>query len=182
MIAFKNMGGYNLIANPFNIGAVRDLRAVKRRETKPFAVMFRDIGEIKKYCHVNDVEEKLLTSSARPIVLLERRSISELEDMRPRNYDEFAKSRFIGAFLPSMGAQYIMMDLFKGPLIVTSANLSGMPIIKDEKEMFEMLDREPLIAEAFFNERKIRVSVDDSVVSRCTSREGRDRSLLQVRS
>lgn len=164
VIAFKNMGGYNLIANPFNIGAVRDLRAVKRRKTKPFAVMFRDIGEIKKYCHVNEVEEKLLTSSARPIVLLERRSISELEDVRPRNYDEFEKSRFIGAFLPSMGAQYIMMDLFKGPLIVTSANLSGMPIIKDEKEMFEMLDREPLIAEAFFNERKIRVSVDDSVV------------------
>lgn len=164
VISFKNMGGYNLIANPFNKNAVRDLRAVKRREHKPFAIMFRDIDEIRQYCHVSEVEEKLLTSSARPIVLLERRSISDLEDMRPRYYGELEKSRFIGAFLPSMGAQYIMMDMFGGPLIVTSANMSGMPIIKDEDEMFAMLDREPLIAEAFFNERKIRVSVDDSVV------------------
>ena len=83
---------------------------------------------------------------------------------KPRNYCEFCKSRFIGAFLPSMGAQYILLDLFGGPLIFTSANDSNMPIIKDEEDMFEMMDREPLIAEAFYNERKIRVSVDDSVV------------------
>ena len=164
VIAFKSVGGYNLVANPFSDFSVSDLRKIKHRDKKPFAIMFRDVEEIKKYCYINKVEEQLITSSARPIVLLERRSQDEMEDYKPRNYDEFCKSRFIGAFLPSMGAQYILLDLFGGPLIFTSANDSDMPIIKDDEQMFEMMDREPLISEAFYNERKIRVSVDDSVV------------------
>ena len=164
VIAFKSVGGYNLVANPFSDFSVADLRKIKHRDKKPFAIMFRDVDEIKKYCHMNEVEEKLITSSARPIVLLERKSEEEMEACKPRNYGEFCKSRFIGAFLPSMGAQYILLDLFGGPLIFTSANDSNMPIIKDEEEMFAMMDRESLIAEAFYNERKIRVSVDDSVV------------------
>lgn len=164
VIAFKSVGGYNLVANPFSDYSVADLRKIKHRDKKPFAIMFRDVDEIRKYCYINDVEEKLITSSARPIVLLERKSEDEMEACKPRNYCEFCKSRFIGAFLPSMGAQYILLDLFGGPLIFTSANDSNMPIIKDEEDMFEMMDREPLISEAFYNERKIRVSVDDSVV------------------
>lgn len=164
VIAFKSMGGYNLIANPFDEGEVSDLRIIKDREEKPFAIMFRSVEEIRKYCFMNDVEERLITSSARPILLLERKPIEELQDMQPRNYSELAKSRFVGAFLPSMGAQYIMLDYFGGPLIVTSANFSGMPIIRTEEEMFEFMKNQPLINEAFYNERKIRVTVDDSVV------------------
>lgn len=164
VIAFKSVGGYNLVANPLSDFAVADLRKIKHREKKPFAIMFRNTDEIKKVCYMNEVEEKLLTSSARPIVLLERKSEDDMESCKPGNYCEYCKSRFIGAFLPSMGAQYILLDLFGGPLIFTSANDSNMPIIKDDEEMFEMMEREPLITEAFYNERKIRVSVDDSVV------------------
>ena len=164
VIAFKSVGGYNLVANPFSDQSVNALRKIKGRETKPFAIMFRDIEEIKQYCYVNEVEEKLLTSSARPIVLLERKTRSDMEHIKIRNYDEFAKSRFIGAFLPSMGAQYILLDKFGGPLIFTSANISGMPIIKDDEEMSAFMERQPLIAEMFYNERKIKTSVDDSVV------------------
>ncbi|MCI2061626.1 MAG: carbamoyltransferase HypF [Eubacteriaceae bacterium] len=164
VIAFKSMGGYNLIANPFDEQEVSDLREVKNREEKPFAIMFRSVEEIKEYCYMNEVEEKLITSSARPILLLERKPIEELQDMKPRNYSELAKSRFVGAFLPSMGGQYIMLDYFGGPLIVTSANSSGMPIIRTEKEMFDFMDNQPLVSEAFYNLREIRVTVDDSVV------------------
>ena len=164
VIAFKSMGGYNLIANPFDASAVNDLRKIKNREEKPFAIMFESVEEVKKYCNAEETEEKLLKSSARPIILLERKTIEELQDMKPSNYDEIAKSRFIGSFLPSMGAQYMLLNLFGGPLIVTSANISGMPIIKGNKEMFELMEKESLIAETFYNHRKIRVSVDDSVV------------------
>lgn len=164
VIAFKSMGGYNLIANPMDEGAVADLRRIKRREEKPFAVMFRDIEQVRNYCRVTKTEEMLLESSARPILLLERYTIEELQAKKPSNYQEFEKSRFIGSFLPSMGAQYLLMDYFGGPLIVTSANFSDMPIIKDEDEMLAFMQREVLISEAFYNERKIRVSVDDSVV------------------
>ncbi|MGI6737560.1 MAG: carbamoyltransferase HypF [Anaerovoracaceae bacterium] len=164
VIAFKSVGGYNFVANPFNVDAVRDLRVIKGRAQKPFAVMFRDLDEVRRYCHVGEVAARLLTSSARPIVLLEHRSLDELEAMKPRNYSEIMRSRFIGSFLPSMGAQYILLMLFGGPLIFTSANRSDLPIIRDDAQMFAMMEAESRIAETFYNHRGIRVSVDDSVV------------------
>jgi hydrogenase maturation protein HypF len=162
VIAFKSMGGYNLMANPFDDEAVRILREIKGREEKPFALMFRDIDQIKEYCRVDRVEEKLLNSSARPIILLERYDAETLEKKRPRNYREILKSRFVGAFLPSMGAQYTLLEKVGDPVIATSANISGMPIIKDDEQMFELMEKSD-IAGVFYNERDIRVSVDDSV-------------------
>ncbi len=153
VIAFKSMGGYNLLCDPLNDKAVAELREIKKREQKPFAVMFRDMEQIKEYCAVSEVEEKLLTSSARPILLLEH---------KPSDSAEINKSRFIGSFLPSMGAQYMLLDRIS-PLIVTSANLSSMPIIKDDEEMLALMEREPLIRGMISNERRIQVRVDDSV-------------------
>ena len=79
VIAFKAVGGYNLAADPFNAKAVKALREIKNRESKPFALMFRSLNEIKKYCNVNEVEGRLLESSARPILLLEHK-LTELSE------------------------------------------------------------------------------------------------------
>lgn len=154
VIAFKSVGGYNLLADPLNDEAVTRLRKIKNREAKPFAVMFRDTDQIKKFCFVNDTEEKLLNSSARPIILLEHRDLP---------YDEIRRSRFIGSFLPSFAAQYMLLDRIS-PLIFTSANLSDMPMIKDESEMEAMMAANPLIDGMIYNTRQIRVRADDSVV------------------
>ncbi|MEA4922526.1 MAG: carbamoyltransferase HypF [Eubacteriaceae bacterium] len=164
VIAFKSVGGYNLVADPFNGGAVRDLRQIKKREQKPFAVMFKTLDEVKKYCRVNSVEGELLASSAKPIILLEKKPEEEMTIGSGADFTEIRKSRFIGSYLPSMGAQYILLALFGGPLIFTSANLSNMPMIREDEEMQAMMEREDLISEMFYNERKIRVSADDSVV------------------
>ena len=192
VIAMKGVGGYNLIADPLSPKAVKSLREIKHREQKPFAVMFKDIETIKAFSAVNPVEAKLLESSAKPIILLEHKKPDEIRESMLRltegkntqtaennsNIDrsawfwperltgeafaEIEKSRFVGSFLPSMGAQHLLLDRF-GLLIVTSANLSDMPIIKDEDEMFALMDREPLIDGCLYNERDIRVRVDDSV-------------------
>ena len=154
VIAFKSVGGYNLLADPLNNEAVTRLRKIKNREAKPFAVMFRDTDQIKEFCFVNDTEEKLLNSSARPIILLEHRDLP---------YDEIRRSRFIGSFLPSFAAQYMLLDRIS-PLIFTSANLSDMPMIKDESEMEAMMATNPLIDGMIYNTRQIRVRADDSVV------------------
>lgn len=153
VIAFKSMGGYNLMCDPLNDGTVAKLREIKKREQKPFAVMFRDIKQVREYCYVSESEERLLASSARPILLLEH---------RPSDSKEINKSRFIGSFLPSMGAQYMLLDRIS-PLIVTSANLSSMPIVKDDDEMAALMEKEPLIKGMISNERRIQVRVDDSV-------------------
>lgn len=154
VIAFKSVGGYNMLADPLNDEAVTRLRKIKNREAKPFAVMFRDTDQIKEFCFVNDTEEKLLNSSARPIILLEHRDLP---------YDEIRRSRFIGSFLPSFAAQYMLLDKIS-PLIFTSANLSDMPMIKDESEMEAMMAANPLIDGMIYNTRQIRVRADDSVV------------------
>ena len=189
VIAMKGVGGYNLIADPLSPEAVKKLRDIKHREQKPFAVMFKDIETIRAFSRVDAVEEKLLESSAKPILLLEHRSPAEIrerlenlavsgsgpaggaldrkswlwpERLTDVAFSEIEKSRFIGSFLPSMGAQHLLLDRF-GLLIVTSANLSDMPIIKDEEEMFALFERESLIEGCLYNERDIRVRVDDSV-------------------
>ena len=169
VLLFKSVGGYNLVADPLNEEAVAKLRRIKNREAKPFAVMFRSMDQIREFCHADYVEEKLLTSSARPILLLEHK----LEDMEPAvygpaykrasiNFDELCRSRFIGSFLPSFAAQYMLLDRIS-PLILTSANLSDMPMICDDDEAFKMMDKHPEIDGIIYNLRDIRVRVDDSV-------------------
>lgn len=160
VIAFKSVGGYNLVADPFNDKAVTMLRKMKNRESKPFAVMFRSLDEIKKYCEVNEVEARLLQSSARPIILLEHKldKIDDTADMR--SFADLRRSRFIGSFLPSFAAQYMLLDRIS-PLIFTSANPSDMPMIKDDDEMFAFGDTS--IGGILYNKRRINVRADDSV-------------------
>ena len=173
VIAVKGVGGYHLMADLQKPGAVSLLREIKAREQKPFAVMFRDTAEIRKFCYVSEAEVRLLESSARPIILLEHRDISEISmriakssrmKVSNDNMAEIEKSRFIGAFLPSTALQYLLLEQYGRPLIATSANLSNMPIIKDEDEMFALMEQSPLIAACLYNQREIRVRVDDSVV------------------
>lgn len=171
IIALKGVGGYNFVCSPFNENAVKDLRKLKIREEKPFAVMFQSIEQIREFCHVSQEEEALLISSAKPIVLLERRQLTaDIKGTKKEICHEVYKtSRYIGAFLPSMGLQHMLIDIC-GPLIMTSANLSDMPIIKDDEEMFRVLESadyihngEKLLAGVFYNTRKINVRADDSV-------------------
>ncbi|MDD2189601.1 MAG: carbamoyltransferase HypF [Eubacteriales bacterium] len=195
IIALKCVGGYNFVCSPFNEAAVKNLRRLKIREEKPFAVMFRDLDQIREYCHVSHEEEALLISNAKPIVLLERKqpdtglkkiinnNASEQEPDQAEIAEEknatekkeicrevYKTSRYIGAFLPSMGVQHMLIDIC-GPLIMTSANLSDMPIIKDDEGMFEIQKTmdlkhygEKLLAGVFYNTREIRVRLDDSVI------------------
>lgn len=153
IILFKSVGGYNLLADPLNDFAVAKLRKIKKREAKPFAVMFRSISQISEYCHIGPVEKKLIESSARPIILLEHRELESIE---------LNRSRYIGSFLPSFAAQYLLLDRIS-PLIFTSANLSDMPMIKDDGEALALYENSPEIDGIIYNERQIRLRADDSV-------------------
>ena len=169
VLLFKSVGGYNLVADSLNDTAVSKLRRIKNREAKPFAVMFRGIDQISDFCHVDPVEEKLLASSAKPILLLEHK-LTDIDPAACRSaynrasadFDELKRSRFIGSFLPSFAAQYMLLDRIS-PLIFTSANLSDMPMIIDDDEASEMMDKHPEIDGMIYNLRQIRVRVDDSV-------------------
>jgi hydrogenase maturation protein HypF len=163
VIGFKSVGGYNLVGDPFRNEAAGQLRKLKGREEKPFALMFPNLETIRRYCISNETEEKLLLSSARPILLLEKKPWASGEEP-----SELKKSRFIGAFLPSMGAQQLLLEAFGGPLIMTSANHSGYPIITEDRIMEDFAEESQRgdlgIAGILRNDREINLGVDDSVV------------------
>ncbi|MDQ3925408.1 MAG: Sua5/YciO/YrdC/YwlC family protein, partial [Actinomycetota bacterium] len=85
IVAIKGLGGYHLACDPFDAKVVRTLRGRKVRQDKPFALMARDLEQVRKLCRVGPEEERLLTSPARPIVLLDRREDSGVaEEVAPR--------------------------------------------------------------------------------------------------
>ncbi len=151
IIGLKGISGYQLICKPIESSAIR-LRTLKGRENKPFAVMFNTVDTIKQYCKVNNCEEEILTSSARPIVLLE--SINEFP------YEVSKDSRYIGAFLPSAGIHRQICDAI-GPIICTSANKSSSPMIIDDDEFLKRFsDTDGVL----YHKRRINMAQDDSVI------------------
>src|SRR5215210_5323489 len=85
VVATKGLGGYHLACHPFDEKAVRTLRGRKVRQDKPFALMASDLAQVRELCRVGPEEEALLTSPARPIVLLERREdCGVAEEVAPR--------------------------------------------------------------------------------------------------
>ncbi|SHJ63991.1 carbamoyltransferase HypF [Parasporobacterium paucivorans] len=153
IIALKGIGGYHFACSPFLEDAVSNLRMLKGREEKPFAVMFDSLASIEECCHAGEAEKKLLESKARPIVLL---YVKE-----KRMSDAVGKgSMYCGAFLPYTPLQTLLLREC-GPLIMTSANISCQPIIKDDEEMLALSS--PYLAGVLYNKRGIVRSVDDSV-------------------
>ena len=101
IVAIKDIGGYHLACKTDSEEAVKKLREIKGREAKPFAVMFKDLDEIKDYCKVNAAEEELLLSPARPIVLLEK--------IKDFNKSVCGDSDYIGEFLPCNPRQIMIL-------------------------------------------------------------------------
>ncbi len=85
IVAMKGIGGFLLLVDARNEAAVRRLRARKRREEKPFALLYPSVERIREDCVVYDLEERLLRSAQAPIVLLERQGESSIAPPRPPN-------------------------------------------------------------------------------------------------
>lgn len=153
IIAVKGIGGYHFVCSPFIEETVLNLRKLKGREEKPFAVMFPSMDEIEKYCTVTEKEKALLHTTPRPIVLLYMKA----NHMAPSVHKN---SIYCGAFLPYTPLQQLLTDSC-GPLIMTSANISDQPVIREEEKLFRI--DSPFLTGILYNTRRIIRSVDDSV-------------------
>src|SRR5918997_1028191 len=156
VVAIKGLGGYHLACDPFDARAVRTLRGRKARQDKPFALMARDLEQVRKLCRIGPEEEKLLTSPARPIVLLERLERSGIvEEVAPRQDT-------LGVMLAYTPLHHLLLHDAGIPLVMTSGNNSDEPIAYWDEEAFEQLGE---IADFFLiHDRPIHMRCDDSVV------------------
>ncbi|MDR1816491.1 MAG: carbamoyltransferase HypF, partial [Clostridiales Family XIII bacterium] len=163
VIGLKGVGGYYLVCDATDEAAARRLRGIKRREQKPFAVMFETVDDVRRVCRVGAAEEAELVSPRRPIVLLERRpDMGTGGAVPPLAPGVCGDSRFVGAFLPSFALQIELLRKAGAPLVMTSANLTDEPILTDDAAMFALAD-----AHGFpvcWHTRRIAAGLDDSVV------------------
>ena len=157
VLAIKGLGGFHLVVDARSDAAVALLRRRKHREERPLAMMYPDLGQVRRDCLAIDAEAAALTSPAAPIVLLRRRGdSSHISDLVAPG------APTLGAMLPYTPLHALLMADLGFPVVATSGNLSEEPICIDEREALTRLGG---IADAFLvHDRPIARQVDDSVV------------------
>jgi hydrogenase maturation protein HypF len=159
----KGLGGFHLACDAENPAAVTELRNRKNRVDKPFALMMADMALVEKNCYVSEAERRLLSSLARPIVLLRRKPGSKIAREAAPGQDH------LGVMLPYTPLHYLLFSDervgMKSPLsvlVMTSGNLAEEPIAIDNQEARQRLSS---LADAFImHDRDIHIRCDDSVV------------------
>jgi hydrogenase maturation protein HypF len=157
ILALKGLGGFHLIVDARNEGAVQRLRGRKHRPAKPLAVMYSSLEDICEDCIVSPAETELLTSAAAPIVLLKRKL-----DRRSLAPSIAPHQNTLGVMLPYTPLHHLLLMELEFPVVATSGNCSQEPICVDEHAAIRDLAD---IADVFLvNDRPIVRPVDDSVV------------------
>jgi hydrogenase maturation protein HypF len=167
VVLIKGLGGMHLACDALNSNAVEKLREIKKRDGKPFAVMFRNTACLDQYASFNSIEEQSLISWRRPIVLLEMKK-NPSSSALPDNIN--SGLNLIGAMLPYMPFHYLLFERLKTDVIVlTSGNFSNEPIITADDEALRKFSG---ITDAIvLHNRKIFNRTDDSVVRIIGDRE-----------
>lgn len=167
IVAVKGVGGFHLYADANNDEAVNQLRVRKKRPTKPFALMALNVASVKLWLIPTAIEQQLLQSPRRPIVLMTSYERARMLNVAP-DLNQW------GVMLPSTAFHYLLFyHLLQQPndnswrhqahetlLIATSANVSGEPLIIDNdspalKELADLVVTHDL---------PIASRLDDSVV------------------
>ncbi len=161
IVAVKGVGGYHLVCDAGNDRAVRRLRQRKRRPHKPLAVMFPIEGKdglaaVRRFLEPTPEEARRIIDPARPIVLVKKRRDFGLSGRLAPGLTE------LGVFLPYSPLHHILLRDLRQPVVATSGNISGEPVITDNHEATSRLGN---VADAFLHHnRPIVRPADDAVV------------------
>jgi hydrogenase maturation protein HypF len=159
IVAVKGIGGYLLVCDSTNDLAITILRKRKHRPEKPFALLYPDIDTIKADAELNKKEIEALEDTVAPIVLCQLKEKPETEICTNLIAPGLKK---IGVMLPYTPLLLLIANAFEKPLIATSGNISGSPIIYKDDEALSMLNE---VADYILTyDREIVVPQDDSVI------------------
>jgi len=158
IVAVKGIGGYHLLCDAANSAAVTALRARKRRPHKPLAVMFplqRDLAALRRAAAPSALHAAKLRDPLRPIVLVPKKAVGYLAPEIAPGISE------IGAMLPYSPLHHLLLEDFGAPLVATSGNVNGEPVLTDNAMAEARLGA---VADAFLHhDRPIVRPADDPV-------------------
>ncbi|MGB5497296.1 MAG: carbamoyltransferase HypF [Maribacter sp.] len=129
IVALKNTGGYLLCCDAANPSAVQELRVRKKRPTKPFAILYPSLVLLDQHLGLTHAQKKALTSTERPIVILPKTNFKgnlALTELAP-NLNQ------LGVMLPYSGILQLLAKEINIPLVATSGNIHGSPILSSNK-------------------------------------------------
>jgi len=161
IVAIKGVGGYHLICDAANDEAVKRLRRRKHRPHKPLAVMFPTRGNdgleaVREHLDLSETATQAILDPARPIVLTRKRKQSALSSALAPGLRE------LGVFLPYSPLHHLLLQEFGDPVVATSGNISGEPVITGNREAEQRLAQ---VADAFLHHnRPIVRPADDPVI------------------
>ena len=154
LIALQGIGGWQLVCDAADCSAVRRLRQLKQRPHKPLAVMIPALESLDTLPEAAETE--LLQSLENPILLCQ----SQLGI--PLSPEISGPLNSIGIFLPTTALHDGLLQQLKRPLVVSSANVEGAPILTDFATVLDELgDGVDLL---LGHQRPILRPIDDSVV------------------
>ncbi len=157
IVAVKGIGGVHLAVKASEDEAVLRLRRRRRKPQKPFALMSLTVEDVRKFAEVSRLEEELLTSYQRPIVVLRKREPFPLSEMVSPGLHN------VGVMLPYSGIHYLLLRYCGEPaLVMTSANMPQEPMVTSNSEAFRKL--RGVADYLLLHDRKIWARCDDSVV------------------
>ena len=158
IIAIKNTSGYLLCCNAEDDIVIKKLRKLKNRPNKPFAVLFPSIDFAQKDLDIKNEEAKVLKSTERPITIVSLSNYKgqiKLQDVAPGLNQ-------LGIMLPYTGILQLLANQLDFPIIATSGNIHGSPILSKEKDVVVKLKH---VADYFLHHNlEITHPQDDSVL------------------
>jgi hydrogenase maturation protein HypF len=157
VLAIKGYGGFHIACSTMLEEPLLRLRETKHRSEKPFAILTRSLETAKQFADVNRKEQELLTSSMRPIVLLNKAA--------GYNFSPFVAPHLhnVGVMLPYTGLHFMLFDQVNDDaFVMTSANPPNQPIINDNIEAIQTLGN--TVDYFLFHNRRIAHRCDDSVM------------------
>jgi hydrogenase maturation protein HypF len=156
IVAVKGIGGYHLACRADSEAAVEALRARKRRDDKPFAVMAADLAGARSLLELSADLEQALCSPRRPIVISRRRAAADVASGVARRTAE------LGVMLPYTPLHHLLLRDAGVALVMTSGNRSDEPIAHRDEDALARL--RPIADRLLVHDREIHVRTDDSVL------------------
>lgn len=158
IVAVKGIGGFLLLADATNASTINLLRQRKQRPSKPFALLYPDLGSLAADVKISPQAVEALQSSVAPIVIL---PIQALPQSGVQVIAVAPGLRRLGVMLPYAPLLELISAALGRPLVATSGNLSHTPIAYTNEQALERLSG---IADGILlHNREIVVPQDDSV-------------------